>query len=181
MSFSAAVLFVCLGNICRSPLGEGIMKDYVKKQGLSDKIKVYSCATSSYHIGQHPHSGGIACAKRHGIDISDYRASQIQKKDFEEYDLIIAMDRYAILLSYWFSCWSSSFLCLSFVLLSFILSWYKMLRDNYEDLKYYKKSHKASDHAQIKMLSDFLPGREGEDVPDAYYANGTLFYSIVHL
>lgn len=89
-----AILFVCLGNICRSPLAEGVMKNYLKTTSQLDTITVDSAATSNYHTGENPHSGGQRCAKKHGFDISRHRARQVTKKDFDQFDLIIGMDRY---------------------------------------------------------------------------------------
>ena len=87
------VLFVCLGNICRSPLAEGVMRNYLRNAHPSVEIRVDSAATSDYHTGEKPHSGGQKCAKRHGIDISSHRARRVTAKDFDTFDLILAMDR----------------------------------------------------------------------------------------
>ena len=84
------VLFVCLGNICRSAIAEGILNDKVKAQGLG--ILVESAGTSSYHIGQAPDRRMQAKALEHGIDISGQRGRQFETYDFDEYDYIFAMD-----------------------------------------------------------------------------------------
>ncbi len=89
-----AILFVCLGNICRSPLAEGVMRNYLKMTTQPNNVTVDSAATSNYHTGESPHSGGQRCAKKHGFDISRHRARQVTKKDFDQFDLIIGMDRY---------------------------------------------------------------------------------------
>lgn len=91
-----AVLFVCLGNICRSPLAEGVMRHYLRTTNQLGAVTVDSAATSNYHTGENPHSGGQKCARNHGFDISKHRARQVTKKDFDTYDLIIAMDKYGI-------------------------------------------------------------------------------------
>ncbi len=83
------VLMVCLGNICRSPLAEGILKSKLDKE----TIQVDSAGTASYHIGKKPDSRSISIAKKYGIDISQQRCRQFTAKDFDEYDLIYAMDR----------------------------------------------------------------------------------------
>lgn len=83
------VLMVCLGNICRSPLAEGILKSILDKE----TIQVDSAGTASYHIGKKPDSRSISIAKKYGIDISQQRCRQFTAKDFDEYDLIYAMDR----------------------------------------------------------------------------------------
>ena len=84
------ILFVCLGNICRSPLAEGIARDYILKKGL--EIKVDSAGTGSWHIGEPPCEGSQKIAKIKGIDISIHKARQITKKDLVEFELIVALD-----------------------------------------------------------------------------------------
>lgn len=84
------VLFVCLGNICRSPLAEGIAREYIKEKKLD--IEVDSCGTGSWHIGEPPCTNSIKVAKLHGIDISALRARQVSKEDFTAFDTIIALD-----------------------------------------------------------------------------------------
>jgi protein-tyrosine phosphatase len=86
------VLFVCLGNICRSPLAEGIFKYHVSEQGFKDKIKVESAGTSGWHIGERPDPRSIEVANANGIDLDSYGRKAINM-DFEEFDFIIAMDR----------------------------------------------------------------------------------------
>lgn len=81
---------VCLGNICRSPLAEGILKAKVKTQGLNWHID--SAGTGNWHIGHLPDPRSIEIAKTKGIDITDQRARQIRTADFTEFDLILAMD-----------------------------------------------------------------------------------------
>eukprot|EP01088_Endostelium_zonatum_P022291 TRINITY_DN943_c0_g1_i1.p1 TRINITY_DN943_c0_g1~~TRINITY_DN943_c0_g1_i1.p1 ORF type:complete len:158 (-),score=38.61 TRINITY_DN943_c0_g1_i1:92-529(-) len=85
------ILFVCLGNICRSPLGEGIMRELVKNENLD--WDVASAGTGDWHIGQGPDRRSVAAAKKLGYDISKQRAQQFKHKMFEEYDLILVMDR----------------------------------------------------------------------------------------
>ena len=86
------VLFVCMGNICRSPLAEGVFRDLVAKQTKLE-IDVDSAGTHNYHVGDPPDERAIAAARRRGIDISMLRARAVQEKDFEEYDIVVAMDR----------------------------------------------------------------------------------------
>lgn len=81
---------VCLGNICRSPMAQGILEDKIKKAGLD--VKVDSAATSDYHIGHEPDPRAIKKAAEHHIDISHYRGRQIQPEDFDEFDQIYVMD-----------------------------------------------------------------------------------------
>ncbi len=84
------ILFVCLGNICRSPLAEGIMRDKVKTYGLN--IDVDSAGTAGWHSGETPDNRGIKIAKSHNIDISRLKARQFSVSDFDEFDFIFAMD-----------------------------------------------------------------------------------------
>lgn len=83
------VLFVCLGNICRSPMAEGIMKSLAMENKLSWHID--SAATESYHIGAMPDKRAIATCKRHGVHIADQRARKLTAKDFDDFDIIYAM------------------------------------------------------------------------------------------
>src|SRR5215211_4836653 len=83
------VLMVCLGNICRSPLAEGILEHRVKKAGL--RWKVDSAGTNGYHIGEAPHRLSQKVAQQNGIDICRQRARQFVKEDFDRYDKIYAM------------------------------------------------------------------------------------------
>jgi protein-tyrosine phosphatase len=85
-----SILFVCLGNICRSPLAHGIAEDYVIKNNLD--IKIDSAGTSSFHIGENPCKNSIKVAKNHSIDISNQHSRQVASKDFSEFDLIVALD-----------------------------------------------------------------------------------------
>jgi protein-tyrosine phosphatase len=86
------VLFVCLGNICRSPMAEGVFRDLLKKENLSNKINVDSAATSSWHIGSPPHKGTLAILKKYNISAEGLVGRQLTKEDFETFDYIIGMD-----------------------------------------------------------------------------------------
>lgn len=85
------ILMVCLGNICRSPLAEGIMKEKAKKYKL--KIDVDSAGTAAYHEGELPDPRSMDTAQKYGIDISDQRARKFETADFHEFDKIFAMDQ----------------------------------------------------------------------------------------
>lgn len=87
------VLFVCLGNICRSPAAEGIFRDMVKKEGLENEILVDSAGTGGWHVGEPPDSRMIYHAKKRGYDLSDLEARQFTApRDFDDYDYILTMD-----------------------------------------------------------------------------------------
>ena len=86
------VLFVCLGNICRSPLAAAILKDKIRKQGLENWLEVDSCGTSNYHIGSCADERTVASAAVNGVPI-DHCARQLSKEDLEHFDFIFAMDR----------------------------------------------------------------------------------------
>lgn len=85
-----SILFVCLGNICRSPLAEGIARKMFEQRGLH--VKLDSAGTGSWHIGEAPCPDSIKVAKLHDIDISSLRARQVCLKDEKKFDFIIAMD-----------------------------------------------------------------------------------------
>lgn len=87
------VLFVCLGNICRSPTAEGVFRDLVRREGLDAAIKTDSARTSDWHIGEPPDPRAQEAAKRRGVDLSDLRCRQTRAEDFEEFDYVLAMDR----------------------------------------------------------------------------------------
>lgn len=82
------ILMVCLGNICRSPLAEGILKSKLP----SDSFFVDSAGTGDYHIGKNPDSRSIAIARKHGLDISNLRGRQFNVLDFDKFDIIYVMD-----------------------------------------------------------------------------------------
>jgi protein-tyrosine phosphatase len=84
------ILMVCLGNICRSPLAEGIMRKKIEENGLDWEVD--SAGTSAWHIGQAPDARSILVAQKYNIDISQQTARQIQTSDFENFDLLYAMD-----------------------------------------------------------------------------------------
>lgn len=85
------VLFVCLGNICRSPLAEAILTHKVKEKGLANSIVADSCGTSDFHIGELPDERTLACATKHQLSIQ-HRGRQILRSDFKGFDYFIAMD-----------------------------------------------------------------------------------------
>lgn len=86
------ICFVCLGNICRSPLAEGIARQKLKALGLEDRIEVDSMGTGSWHIGHAPDPRSQAICRAHGIDISAHRAQQTTRANLSKFDLILACD-----------------------------------------------------------------------------------------
>lgn len=90
MSYS--VLFVCLGNICRSPMAEAVFRDLVKREGLDEKIKVDSAGTGNWHLGHPPHEGTRSILDRYGISYTGMKARQLSAEDGGRFNLIVAMD-----------------------------------------------------------------------------------------
>lgn len=86
------VLFVCLGNICRSPLAEAIFKHKISKKGFGHVVEAHSCGTANYHVGDSPDHRTMANAKKNGVEI-DHVGQQLSLQHLEEYDFILAMDR----------------------------------------------------------------------------------------
>ncbi|MBI5349236.1 MAG: low molecular weight phosphotyrosine protein phosphatase [Chloroflexi bacterium] len=86
------ILFVCLGNICRSPLAEGVFLHLAQQAGRSDEFEVDSCGTGGWHAGEHPDPRSQDTARAHGIKLN-HRARQFDRSDFKSFDLIITMDR----------------------------------------------------------------------------------------
>ena len=88
-----SILFVCLGNICRSPLAEGIFRNVMEAAGQGDEFLVDSAGTGGWHIGDPPDRRAIAVAGRHGVDIARLRGRKVSAADFTRFDLIVAMDK----------------------------------------------------------------------------------------
>jgi protein-tyrosine phosphatase len=86
------VLFVCTGNICRSPTADGVLRKMVADQGLADVVEVDSAGTHDYHVGEPPDGRSLEHALERGYDLSKLRARQVQTDDFERFDVILALD-----------------------------------------------------------------------------------------
>ena len=86
------VLFVCLGNICRSPTAEGVLRHQLQRAGLADQVEVASAGTGDWHVGKAPDARTCKAALARGYDLSSQRAQQVSRADFARYDLILAMD-----------------------------------------------------------------------------------------
>lgn len=124
-----SVLFVCLGNICRSPMAEGAMRAEVAKRRLP--IVTDSAGTAAYHIDEKPDPRAMATAKRHGVDISGLRGRQVKAADFHRFDHIVAMDA--------------------------------------DNLARLQRLCPADGTAQLSLMMDWIPGRQGQSVEDPYY------------
>lgn len=92
MTQSIKVLFVCMGNLCRSPMAEGVFKHYVAQAGLQDLIVSDSAGTHDYHVGDPPDPRAQRASERRGYDISGLRGRQVSRRDFGEFDYVLAMD-----------------------------------------------------------------------------------------
>jgi protein-tyrosine phosphatase len=123
-----AVLFVCLGNICRSPLAEAAFRAEAARIGLDAHID--SAGTGDWHVGDPPDSRARATARRHGIDISGYRARQVTIQDFAAFSHIVALDR--------------------------------------DNLAALTRMQPAAAKAEVSLLLDHVPGRQGQAVADPY-------------
>jgi protein-tyrosine phosphatase len=131
----AAVLMVCLGNICRSPLAEAALRAEAEAGGLD--IVVDSAGTGSWHVGNPPDRRAQAVARGHGVDIGSYRARQVKPADFRRFSHIFALDP-----------------------------------DNLADLRRIAPKDAT---AELRLLMDMVPGREGTGVVDPYYGDDAGF------
>jgi protein-tyrosine phosphatase len=87
------VLFVCMGNICRSPTAEGVFREFVQRHAPELDLEIDSAGTHDYHVGEPPDPRALKAASSRGLDLSALRARQVEDADFERFDLILAMDR----------------------------------------------------------------------------------------
>lgn len=85
-----SIIFVCLGNICRSPIAEGVAKKYAKENSLD--LEIASAGTGDWHIGEAPCENSIKVSKENGVDISAQRAQKVKVEDFSNYDLLVGLD-----------------------------------------------------------------------------------------
>ena len=93
MSEKVRVLFVCMGNICRSPTAQGVFEKVVEEAGLGHRIEIHSAGTHAYHVGEPPDARAQQAAGRRGYDLSAQRARRVQAEDFIEYHYVLAMDQ----------------------------------------------------------------------------------------
>ena len=87
------ILFVCLGNICRSPMAEGAFRHLVEERGLEERVEIDSAGTGAWHVGEAPDERAMAAAIMRGIDLSGQRARKVRPEDFAHYDYILPMDQ----------------------------------------------------------------------------------------
>ena len=87
-----SILFVCMGNICRSPTAEGVFRYHVSQAGLDERVMIDSAGTHAYHVGEPPDRRAMAAAARRGMSLEGIRARRVADEDFERFDYIIAMD-----------------------------------------------------------------------------------------
>ncbi len=132
---TTSVLFVCLGNICRSPLAEAALRAEADRVGLP--IKVDSAGTGDWHVDCPPDKRAQAVALRHGIDISTYRGRQVTADDFHRFNHIFALDA--------------------------------------ENLKNLRRIRPSDGKADLRLLTDLIPGREGTSVADPYFGEDEGF------
>ena len=132
---SVAVLFVCLGNICRSPLAEAALRAEAERAGLD--VQVDSAGTGDWHVGSPPDSRAQAVALRYGIDISGYRGRQVTAEDFRRFDHVFALDA--------------------------------------ENLENLRRLRPPDGTAELRLLMDLVPGREGSGVSDPYFGDDAGF------
>jgi protein-tyrosine phosphatase len=134
-SKTPAVLFVCLGNICRSPLAEAAFRAETTRLGY--RVEIDSAGTGDWHEGEPPDRRAQAVAKRHGADITGLRARQVTRQDFHKFSHIVALDT--------------------------------------ENLTALRKLRPPDSTAEISLLLDHVPGREGQAVADPYYGDESGF------
>jgi protein-tyrosine phosphatase len=137
------ILFVCMGNICRSPTAEGVFRKLVQERAPHLQVEIDSAGTHAYHVGEPPDRRAIAAAARRGVDLSGLRARIVDEADFESFDLLVAMDQLnrEVLLD--------------------------RSPDEYRD--------------RIRLMLDFAPTTDVEDVPDPYYGGPVGFEQVLDL
>ena len=86
------VLFVCMGNICRSPLAQGVFEDVLRREGLEGEVSVDSAGTGAWHVGSPPDERALSAASLRGVDISSQRARRIKPEDCQNFDYVLTMD-----------------------------------------------------------------------------------------
>lgn len=90
---SVSILFVCMGNICRSPMAEALLRELVRARGLDNLVEIDSAGTHSYHVGSPPHDSTCERLRLHGIPVGDQRSRLVVSADLERFDYVVVMDR----------------------------------------------------------------------------------------
>ena len=134
-----------MGNICRSPTGEGLLRHEAESQGLADELEIDSAGTIGYHTGAPPDPRMTRAAARRGY-VLEGSARQIEADDFDRFDLIVAMDS-----------------------------------DNLADIHRAARRRGGGVHAEIRLLSSFLPEGSSVDVPDPYYGGEQGFETVIDM
>jgi len=137
------ILFVCMGNICRSPTAEGVFRKLVQERAPHLRVEIDSAGTHAYHVGEPPDRRAIAAAARRGIDLSGLRARMVDEADFEGFDLLVAMDQLNR----------------------------EVLLDRSPD-EYRER---------VRLMLEFAPSVDVEDVPDPYYGGPVGFEHVLDL
>lgn len=135
MTTAPSILFVCLGNICRSPLAEGALRAAADDAGLA--LEIDSAGTGHWHVGNPPDPRAIAVARDNGVDIGGLRARQVERADFARFTHIFALDA--------------------------------------ENLRNLRQIAPAGTEAEMALLLDMVPGRQGQPVADPYYGGDEGF------
>jgi len=137
------ILFVCMGNICRSPTAEGVFRKLVRERAPHLQVEIDSAGTHAYHVGEPPDRRAIAAAERRGIDLSGLRARTVDEADFGRFDLLVAMDQLNR----------------------------EVLLDRSPD-EYRER---------IRLMLEFAPSTDIDDVPDPYYGGPVGFEHVLDL
>lgn len=145
MGDTVSVLFVCIGNICRSPTAEAVFRQKLEKAGWGAMLKADSAGISALHAGEPPDRRAQKHAAERGYALSALRARQVSPVDFERFDYILCMEQSVL--------------------------------DNVKKLQNFARNPKA----EAALFLDYLPGREGQDVPDPYYGGADGFDAVLDL
>jgi protein-tyrosine phosphatase len=137
------ILFVCMGNICRSPTAEGVFRKLVQERAPDLRVEIDSAGTHGYHVGDPPDRRAIAAAARRGVDLGGLRARTVEDADFEAFDLLVAMDQ---------------------------LNREVLLDRSPEEYR-----------ERIRLMLEFAPSTDLEDVPDPYYGGAVGFERVLDL
>ena len=137
------ILFVCLGNICRSPTAEGVLRRRVQERAPHLQVEIDSAGTHAYHVGDPPDRRAIAAAARRGVDLGGLRARTVEDADFAAFDLLVAMDQLNR----------------------------EVLLDRSPD-EYRER---------VRLMLEFAPSTDVEDVPDPYYGGPVGFEQVLDL